>query len=68
MDIMRQSACLVVNPITVYSFVFLFNFTTVGQALDVKLLVGACTCNDTVPPLELNIFCALTITDSRAKV
>ena len=25
MDIMRQSACLVVNPITVYSYGFLFN-------------------------------------------
>ena len=34
MDIMRQSACLVVNPITVYSYGFLFNCTTVGQALD----------------------------------
>ena len=32
MDIMRQSACLVVNPITVDSYGFLFNCTTVGQA------------------------------------
>ena len=32
MDIMRQSACLVVNTITVYSYCFLFNYTTVGQA------------------------------------
>ena len=31
-DIMRQSACLVVNLITVYGYGFLFNFTTVGQA------------------------------------
>ena len=31
-DIMRQSACLVLNPITVYSYCFLFNCTTVGQA------------------------------------
>ena len=30
MDIMRQSACLVLNPITVYSYGFLFNCTTVG--------------------------------------
>ena len=34
LDIMRQSACLVVNLITVYSYGFLFNSTTVGQALD----------------------------------
>ena len=33
-DIMRQSACLVLNPITVYSYDFLFNCTTVGQASD----------------------------------
>ena len=31
MDIMRQSACLVVNPITVYSYCFLFNCTTMSQ-------------------------------------
>ena len=34
MDIMRQSACLVVNPITVYSYDFLFNCTMVGQDSD----------------------------------
>ena len=34
LDIMRRSACLVLNPITVYSFGFLFNCTTVGQASD----------------------------------
>ena len=34
MDIMRQSAYLVVNPITVYSYSFLFNCMTVGQASD----------------------------------
>ena len=32
LDIMRQSACLVLNPITVYNYGFLFNYTTVGQA------------------------------------
>ena len=32
MDILRQSTCLIVNPITVYIYGFLFNFTTVGQA------------------------------------
>ena len=30
LDIMRQSACLVLNPIRVYSYDFLFDFTTVG--------------------------------------
>ena len=34
LDIMRQSACLVLNPITVYNCGFLFNCTTVGQASD----------------------------------
>ena len=34
LDIMRQSACLALNPITVYSYGFLFNFTTMGQASD----------------------------------
>ena len=34
LDIMRQSACLVENPITVYSYGFLFNCTTVGRASD----------------------------------
>ena len=34
MDIMRQSACLVVKSKTVYSYGFLFNCTTVGQASD----------------------------------
>ena len=41
MDIMRQSAYLVVNTFTVDSYGFLFNCTTVGQGLsdgpDVKL-------------------------------
>ena len=34
MDIMRQSACLVVNLITVNSYGFLLNCKTVGQASD----------------------------------
>ena len=34
MDIMRQSECLVVNPIKVYSCGYLFNLTTVGKALE----------------------------------
>ena len=38
MDVMRQSACLVVNPVTVDSFGFLFNCTTVGQASDLMII------------------------------
>ena len=34
MDIMQQSACLDVNPITIDSYGFLFNCTMVGQASD----------------------------------
>ena len=34
LDIMRQSACLVLNPVMVYTYDFLFNCTTVGQASD----------------------------------
>ena len=34
LDIMRQSACLVLNPIMVYNYDFLFNGTTVIQASD----------------------------------
>ena len=34
MDIMRQSAYLVVNQITVYSYGSHLNYTTVGQASD----------------------------------
>ena len=34
LDIMRQSVCMVLNPITVYRYGFLFNCTTVGQASD----------------------------------
>ena len=34
LDVMRQSACLVLNPITVHSYGFLFNCMMVGQASD----------------------------------
>ena len=34
LDIMRQSACLVLNIITVYNYGFLFNCLTVGQTSD----------------------------------
>ena len=33
LDIMRQSTCLVLNPITVYSYAFLFNCTNWPQTL-----------------------------------
>ena len=33
-NIMRQSACLVFNPITVNNFASLFNCTSVGRASD----------------------------------
>ena len=41
MDIMQYSACVVVNSITVGSYGFLFNCTTMGQASD---LMTALTC------------------------
>ena len=33
-DVLQQTVCLVVNPIKVNSFAYLFNCTTVGRALD----------------------------------
>ena len=33
-DVLRQTACLAVNPIKVNSFAYLFNCTTVGRATD----------------------------------
>ena len=33
-DVLRQTAYLVVNPIKVHSFAYLFNCTTVGRASD----------------------------------
>ena len=33
-DVLRQSACLVVYPFRVNSFAYLFNCTTVGRASD----------------------------------
>ena len=34
LNVMRQTACLVVNPIKVNSFAYLFNCTKVGRASD----------------------------------
>ena len=33
-DVLRQTACLVVDPVGVDSFAYLFNCTTVGRASD----------------------------------
>ena len=33
-NVLQQTACLVVNPILVGSFDFLFNYTTVGRTPD----------------------------------
>ena len=33
-NVMRQTACLVVNPIKIDSFAYLFNCTTVGRTSD----------------------------------
>ena len=33
-DVLRQTACLVVNPIKVDKFAYLFDSTTVGRASD----------------------------------
>ena len=33
-DVLRQTACLVVNPIKVNSFAYLFDCTTVGRTSD----------------------------------
>ena len=35
-NVLQQSACLVVNPITVGNFAFLFNCTLVGRTSDLK--------------------------------
>ena len=36
-NVMRQTACLVVNPIKVNNFADLFNRTPVGRALDLMM-------------------------------
>ena len=37
MNVMRQTACLVVNPITANNFADLFNYTPVGRASDLMM-------------------------------
>ena len=39
LNVMRQSACLVINPITVDNFAALFNCTPVDRASDLKLFI-----------------------------
>ena len=40
LDVMRQSACLVLNPIMVYNYSFLFHCMTVGQASDSMMVLS----------------------------
>ena len=40
LNVMRQSACLVINPITVDNFAALFNCTPVDRASDLKLFIS----------------------------
>ena len=74
MDIMRQSACLVVNPITVYSYGFIFHCTTEGQASDsmtaltlsFNRLVGTFACLWQGPPwVNLGFSLSRTVSESR---
>ena len=74
-DVMRQSACLVLNPIVVYNYGFLFNYMTVGQASDSMTAstysfhwwVGAWCLSLMDPPwLNLRFSLALTICESWA--
>ena len=55
-NVMRQSACLVINPITVDSFASLFNCTPVGRAsVSVILLLAV--------PRRLFCFGSLVVLD-----
>ena len=40
LNVMRQSACLVINPVTVEGYAALFNCTPVDWASDSMILVG----------------------------
>ena len=53
LDIMQQFACLVLNPITVYSYGFLFYCTTVGQALDSMMALTKALISGLVPDAYL---------------
>ena len=43
-NVLQQTACLVVNPITVGNFAFLFYCTPVGRTSDLNI-VGVCNCS-----------------------
>ena len=43
---MRQPACIVFNPITVYNFAILFDCTPVGRASDLMIIAYLFTFND----------------------
>ena len=49
-NIIRQSACLVFNPITINNFASLFNCTPVGRASDSVVWAGAFFCLLLGPP------------------
>ena len=38
-NVLQQTACLVVHPITVGNFAFLFNFTQVGRTFDSMMVM-----------------------------
>ena len=38
-NVLQQTACLVVNPITVGNFAFLFNCTLVGRTIDSMMVL-----------------------------
>ena len=42
MNVIRQTACLLVNPITVNNFAVLFNCTPAGRASDLRLRPKNC--------------------------
>ena len=54
--VMRQSACLVLNPITVYNYGLLFNCTTLGQASD-SVAYTRIHNIDKIPPTKSTAFC-----------
>ena len=39
-DVLRQTTCLVVNPIKVNNFAYLFDCTTVGRASDLMTVLS----------------------------
>ena len=52
---MRQSACLVLNPITVYSYGFLFNCTMVGRVAQSVTCLATDACLTAIPGVVSSI-------------